>query len=415
MRLPKYRRHSSDRGFVEYRGKRHYFPGAYNSPESVDAYKRFVRAITVAAPQPELKGRPGEPLTVAQIAEHYLRHVRKWTDKRGKPSAEVYHVEGMLRFLLADHAALPMEEFGPKALKAVRKKMVEARKVRSVVKRVKGKTKRVRVELDEGLSRRYVNDQVKRIGRFFWWAVGEELLPASVADSLRGVRPLTRASQRRDPDEPKARESAPVKPVQPELISEARKFMSPVERGMVDLHTLTGMRPDELCMMRPCDIDRSQKIWEYRPATFKTEERAEARGLDRVYFLGPRAQKIIKPFLDRSATAYLFSPRESRAWYNERQWNNAKTATKRPRKTPRTLGVHFTPSSYRQAVARAARKAQTEHWSPYQIRKLHGTEVRKRFKLEGAQVALGHARADVTQLYAERDYELARRIAAEMG
>jgi len=32
-----------------------------------------------------------------------------------------------------------------------------------------------------------------------------------------------------------------------------------------------------------------------------------------------------------------------------------------------------------------------------------------------AQVALGHAHADVTQVYAEKNMELARRIAREMG
>lgn len=34
---------------------------------------------------------------------------------------------------------------------------------------------------------------------------------------------------------------------------------------------------------------------------------------------------------------------------------------------------------------------------------------------EAAQVALGHARADVTQLYAEKNLALAATVAAEMG
>jgi hypothetical protein len=43
------------------------------------------------------------------------------------------------------------------------------------------------------------------------------------------------------------------------------------------------------------------------------------------------------------------------------------------------------------------------------------TAVRREFGLEGAQVALGHAAADVTQIYAERDAELARRVAMAIG
>lgn len=41
--------------------------------------------------------------------------------------------------------------------------------------------------------------------------------------------------------------------------------------------------------------------------------------------------------------------------------------------------------------------------------------MRRQYGLEGAQVSLGHKRADVTQVYAERDMAEAARIAKEMG
>lgn len=44
-----------------------------------------------------------------------------------------------------------------------------------------------------------------------------------------------------------------------------------------------------------------------------------------------------------------------------------------------------------------------------------GTEIRRKYGIEAAQVALGHARADVTQIYAEKNLELAKRIARETG
>lgn len=44
-----------------------------------------------------------------------------------------------------------------------------------------------------------------------------------------------------------------------------------------------------------------------------------------------------------------------------------------------------------------------------------GTEIRKRFGLEAAQVILGHASADVTQVYAERDLQKAVQIMREVG
>jgi site-specific recombinase XerC len=43
------------------------------------------------------------------------------------------------------------------------------------------------------------------------------------------------------------------------------------------------------------------------------------------------------------------------------------------------------------------------------------TQIRKQFGLEAAQVVLGHAAANITQVYADRDYALAARVAKEVG
>jgi hypothetical protein len=59
----------------------------------------------------------------------------------------------------------------------------------------------------------------------------------------------------------------------------------------------------------------------------------------------------------------------------------------------------------------AAWKA-AHHWHPNQFRHLALTDVRKRFGLEAAQTVGGHNRADVTQIYAERDLALAAKVAA---
>ena len=61
----------------------------------------------------------------------------------------------------------------------------------------------------------------------------------------------------------------------------------------------------------------------------------------------------------------------------------------------------------------AWRKA--HRWCPNQLRHSHATRVRKEFGLEAAQVTLGHARADVTQVYAERNEALATVVAAQIG
>ena len=59
---------------------------------------------------------------------------------------------------------------------------------------------------------------------------------------------------------------------------------------------------------------------------------------------------------------------------------------------------------------------QSNHrWSPNRLRHSAGTEIRKRYGLEAAQVILGHASADVTQVYAERDLQKAVEIMREVG
>jgi hypothetical protein len=49
------------------------------------------------------------------------------------------------------------------------------------------------------------------------------------------------------------------------------------------------------------------------------------------------------------------------------------------------------------------------------LRHTAGTEIRKLHGLEAAQTVLGHSKADVTQVHAERDYALAARVAKEVG
>jgi hypothetical protein len=93
-------------------------------------------------------------------------------------------------------------------------------------------------------------------------------------------------------------------------------------------------------------------------------------------------------------------------------WRKADRIARRPLREQ----LRHAERAYREAVAAAAAAGDSvRHWHPNQLRHGHGTEVRRRYGLEGAQVALGHSKADVTQVYAERDLALAERIAREVG
>ena len=54
-------------------------------------------------------------------------------------------------------------------------------------------------------------------------------------------------------------------------------------------------------------------------------------------------------------------------------------------------------------------------WAPNRLRHSTATVVRRGFGLEAAQAVLGHANADVTQVYAERDLAKAAEVMAKIG
>jgi integrase len=188
------------------------------------------------------------------------------------------------------------------------------------------------------------------------------------------------------------------------------------------------MRPCEVVLLRACDIDMSGEVWVYEPYDHKNRW----RGHRRLIPFGPRAQKIIKPFLTLKTDAFLFSPREAEAWRNGKRRDQRATpmtpsqAKRKPKKSPlRAKRERYDTDSYRRAITYAIKMANRKRekdelppvpfWFPLQLRHSRATEVRKGFGLEAAQVALGHAHADVTEVYAERNLDLAIQIAKKTG
>ena len=265
---------------------------------------------------------------------------------------------------------------------------------------------------DKDWSRKYVNKQIGRVVRMFKWAVGKELCSAEVPLRLAALGGLKKGRTR-------ARESDGVSCVDDALVEKTLPALPPVVAAMVRFQRLTGLRPGEVCELRPGDLDRSGAVWFYRPPSHKTEHHER----DRVAPVGPQAQEVLKPYLERGASDYCFSPSESvelsrlRAEATRRTPRSCGNRRGSTRKVnpQRVAGDCYQESSYRNAIRRACNKLELEIWTPNQLRHTAATEIRKRFGLEAAQVVCGHANADVTQVYAERDLQLAARVAEEMG
>jgi len=226
-----------------------------------------------------------------------------------------------------------------------------------------------------------------------------------------------------------------------ECVSAILPYVTPQIATMIELQRLTGMRPGEVVVMRPCDLDRSTPIWTYQPADHKNRW----RGHQRIIPLGPKAQQVLAEFLDRESQTFLFSPAEAEAWRRgeraEPRNSNRKTkiypCEVRARAARRTAALSRTPKrpkgarydvdSYRRAITYGIGKANRRlrklnsavtpipHWHPHQLRHSYATRIRKAFGVEAAQIGLGHARTDVVEIYAEKNYGLAVEIAGKVG
>jgi integrase len=385
--VPTYRLHKpSGQAVITIRSgatRRDVYLGEYGSPESKAEYARLVAVTAAGAPGPARRD-----VTVSEILVGFLKWAAThYRDPGGNPTSELNELKLSLRPVRDLYGTTPAAEFGPLALKAVRQQMVVA-----------------------GLCRTLVNRRVDRVRRVWKWAASEELIPVTVYDALKTVAGLREGRTG-------ARESEPVGPADPAAVEATLPHLNPVVAAMVRVQLLTGMRPGEVCRLTPGEVARSGTVWLYTPRLHKTRH----RGKGRVVPIGPKAQAVLAPFLAGDPGAPAFSPRAAREERYKAMRAARKTkvqpsqADRKKVKPVRSPAAGFTTALYAAAVGRAAKKAGAGHFHPNQLRHTFATEVRKAHGLEAAQVLLGHSRADVTQVYAERDLNLAVAVAKKAG
>ena len=418
---PKYRRHKASGQAVVTIGGKDIYLGPHGSKASKAEYDRLVGEWLVSGRRLAPTEHAEAP-TVAELSAAYILWAERYYRKNGKPTRTIERIRIALRVLRQPYGHTSVAAFGPLALQAIQQQLVrEGRSLAPATPAAKGKTKRVRPK-----SRPYINCLVEEVRRLFKWGVAQELVPASVLHGLSAVRGLSRG--RTDAPEPK-----PVLPVDDATVEATLPHLPPIVADMVRLQRLTAMRPGEVCILRPCDVDRSGDVWLYRPAEHKTEH----HGRDRVVFLGPRAQAILRPYLLRDSQAYCFSPRESIAKHRAELREHRKSPVqpsqldRRKRRPKRSPGERYDVAAYDRAIARACEQAfpvppgletdatrawHREHrWTPNRLRHSAATVIRGSFGLDAAQVILGHAHAQVTEVYAERDHARAAAIVREVG
>ncbi len=363
-----------------------FYLGKWNTRASRAEYDRVIKDWLAGGRS--LSPTDGGGTTIAELALAYWKHAKSYYRKDGKPTDTLDGIRVILRMLRQPHGNTLASDFGPLRLKALQADMI-----------------------DRGLSRSYVNANVHRIRRVFRWGVAEQLVPATVYQAPTAVAGLRKGRTT-------AREPEPVRPVGDEVVDATLCQLTEVIADMVRLQRLTGCRPSEVCIIRPCDVDRSGDIWLFRPISHKTEHHDR----DRVICIGPKAQDVLRPYLLRDKESFCFVPAESERKRNSQRRESRQSVTTsaqakfRPKRSRRRLpGNRYTTRSYRRAIHRACDRAGIERWGPNRLRHSAATEIRRQFGLEAAQVTLGHATADVSQIYAERDLSLAVEIMRKIG
>ena len=351
---PKYRKHkATGQAIVTIDGKDFYL-GPYDSKASKLEYDRLVgewlangRSLKIA----------DKVLTITELIAKYWKHAKGYYVKNGKPTDELPGLKIALQLVRANYGDAAIDQFGPLSLVALQNKFVQ-----------------------RGNCRRYVNQNIGRIKRMFKWGVAQEIVSNEVYQRLTTVSGLRKGKT-------EASESKPVLPVDESTIEKTiLNLRNKVVADMIRIQRLTGCRPGELMIIKPCDVDRDSVdgAWLYYPESHKMEHKERHR----VVVIGPKAQAILAKYLLRSENQFCFL---------------------------RRCGERFERWHYAQTIARACKKAGVETWAPNRLRHAAATEIRKLHGLEAAQVVAGHAQANVTQIYAERDLEKAIRIMQQVG
>jgi integrase len=378
-RVPSYRLHkASGQAVVTLSGVDHYL-GKHGTPASEERYNRLLAewlAANRTLPAPQ---EPGV-FSVADLVLAYWSHAKVYyADLDGKPTSQTDRVHRSLQMAQDLYGPTLAREFGPLALKAVRLKMVE-----------------------QGWCRKVVNQRVGCLVRAFKWAVGEQLLPAEVWQALQAVPGLRKGKT-------VAPERAEVKPVEPDHVLAIREHVLPAVWAMVQVQDFAAMRPGEVVRLAAHELERTGDVWLFRPGRHKKDHLDQTRTI----FLGPRAQAVLLPWLERAnqegREGYLFSARDAVA---ARYAQLGRTLNLKAKKIP---GEHYQVTSYARSIAKGCARAGIPRWHPHQLRHGAATRLAAEFGVETARVILGHSSLDTTKIYAEQDLQRALDIMRQRG
>lgn len=430
---PALRRHATGQFFVRINRVDHYL--------GTDPLAAQAERLRLLAARHTLATAPGPvkaDVTIDELLARYLAWAPTYYRKAdGTPTSEVANLRRAAKPLQRLYGPSLVADFDSVALEAIRDSMIDHSWMPPDERQ--SATKR-------GWCRSHINRNLERIKRMFHWGKRRKIVPADVWGDIEDVEGLKRGRS-------KAREKGDVQPAAEEAIAAVLSMLPPAPRAMVELQLLTGMRPGEVCRLRPGDIDRDGKAlvrllrgtnpalagcWAYLPGITETpgktahksghRDDADGKAIQRVVIIGPRAQDVLRPWLEGlKPTDWIFTPARSMAVrFAERRAARKSPVTPsqrdRRKRSParRPSEGPFSTGAYSHAITKAIaclKRAGTEldHWHPHQLRHNAATRITKEFGYTVARVVLGHRTLSATRIYVQDDLEAAFQAMGRTG
>lgn len=245
------------------------------------------------------------------LAELVLEFVQRkvsvdYVDAQGNPTSEYRCFSRDLSPLVRLFGPLAAAELDAPKLEVVQEAMATGSWLDEAER-----AKRAKKKLPIGWCRKSVNKALSRIRALLKFGVRKKLIPAAVLAEAQVVEPLRIGRG-------KARESAPVVPVELAIVDDTLPDLPPIVADMVRVQLATGMRPGELCAMKVCDFENTgAEVWLYKPKQHKTQYLGHARAIA----IGPKAQAILRKYLKTELEAHIFSPQEqAQGWLGSSGW-----------------------------------------------------------------------------------------------
>ena len=398
--IPNYRLHkASGQAVVELDGRTFYL-GKYGSKARREEYERRV-AEYLGNGRKLPPTRVDTGISCQELAIHYL----EWAEKHHvKQPKSLRHCKRAMAFLVKHYGRISVDEFSARSLLYLQDQIVNSPNEGN--------------EQGKPLTRKTVNRYIGLIKQAFKFGTKFGFVAPNTHYALQVVDQL-RKGHTTAPDNPN------VKPVDPVIFEKTLPYLSKRVADMCRVQCLCAMRPQDICNIRACDIDRSGDVWLYRPPAHKTAH----LGAVLTKYIGAAAQEILMPYLiekESTPEAFLFSPadtvrdravdlrkkRKNLSKKGEVQPSQQNRRKENPKKQP---GEKYSTETYGRAVARACKRAGVPPWSVNQLRHRAASDIRKTHGLEAAQVMCGHKNASTTEIYAEVNQEKGVQVAREMG